>query len=143
MFIQLKRSEQVYMRIQQLLFIVLILVGLAGCSSSRTAGSAGNASKATSPSSRSAGGEAGSGSALNAGNTSTKKGNGKAFQRTHADLVKEAEERQEANAKRRQKEAKMAEDPQYSDPSYFGHKKKPKKRPVGKRKMCKECGIVH
>ena len=33
--------------------------------------------------------------------------------------------------------------PQYSDPTYFGHKKKPKKRSLKKRKMCKECGIVH
>jgi len=49
----------------------------------------------------------------------------------------------EANAKRRKKMAKEMEKPQYSDPMYFGHKKKPKKRPVGKRKLCKECGIVH
>ncbi len=48
-----------------------------------------------------------------------------------------------ANAKRRKKEAKEMKKPQYSNPLYFGHKKKPKKRPVGKRKMCKECGIVH
>jgi len=33
--------------------------------------------------------------------------------------------------------------PQYSDPSYFGHKKKPKRRPPGKTKYCKECGIRH
>jgi len=33
--------------------------------------------------------------------------------------------------------------PQYSDPTYFGHKKKPKKRPPGKKKFCKECGIYH
>lgn len=63
--------------------------------------------------------------------------------KTHDDLVQEFEDRVEANAKRRKKEAKLAEKPQYSDPSYFGHKKKPKKRPVGKRKFCKECGIVH
>lgn len=63
--------------------------------------------------------------------------------KTHADLVREFEERMEANAERYEKEAKLAEKPQYSDFSYFGHKKKPKKRPVGKRKFCKECGIVH
>jgi hypothetical protein len=56
---------------------------------------------------------------------------------------KEFEERMEANAKRYKKEAKLAEKPQYSDPSYFGHKKKPKKRPLKRRKLCKECGIVH
>ena len=31
----------------------------------------------------------------------------------------------------------------YNDPSYFGHKRKPKRRPIGKKKLCKECGIVH
>ena len=45
--------------------------------------------------------------------------------------------------KEKAKEAKLAEKPQYSDPLYFGHKKPPKKRPVGKRKFCKECGLVH
>ncbi|WP_237390304.1 hypothetical protein [Fulvivirga sediminis] len=49
----------------------------------------------------------------------------------------------EANAKRNKKMAKEMKKPQYSDPSYFGHKKKPKKRKPGKRKLCKECGIVH
>ena len=33
--------------------------------------------------------------------------------------------------------------PQYTDPSYFGHKKKPKKRKNGKKKFCKECGLWH
>lgn len=132
------------MKLKQILFFSMLVVGLAGCSSARNSGTASSASsKGTAPSSRSTGNDASSGSIFSTGSSSTKKGNSKAFQRTHADLVKEAEERQEANAKRRMKEAKMAEDPQYSDPSYFGHKKKPKKRPVGKRKLCKECGIVH
>lgn len=132
------------MKIQKVLFFIMLVVGLAGCSSSRNAGSANSAAnKGTNPSSRSTGGDTGTGSALNAGSGSTKKGNSKVMKRTHADLVDEANARQEANVKRRKKEAKMAEDPQYSDPSYFGHKKKPKKRPVGKRKLCKECGIVH
>ena len=39
--------------------------------------------------------------------------------------------------------AKEMEKPQYSDPTYFGHKKPPKKRPVGKKKFCKECGMSH
>ncbi len=39
-------------------------------------------------------------------------------------------------------ERKM-EKPQYSDPSYFGHKRKPKKRANGKKKFCKECGLTH
>jgi hypothetical protein len=62
---------------------------------------------------------------------------------SHEEKVREFEERMEANAKRDAKKAKEMQKPQYSDPSYFGHKKKPKKRPVGKRKFCKECGIVH
>lgn len=74
---------------------------------------------------------------------SSRKSKKRSNYKTQADLVKEYEERMEANAKRYKKEAKMAEKPQYSDPSYFGHKKKPKKRPVGKRKFCKECQIVH
>ncbi len=35
------------------------------------------------------------------------------------------------------------EDPSFGDAMYFGHKKKPKKNPPGKRKLCKECGMVH
>jgi hypothetical protein len=58
-------------------------------------------------------------------------------------LVREYHERMEANKKKYKKMAKEMEKPQYSDPLYFGHKKKPKKRPVGKRKFCQECGIVH
>lgn len=94
------------------------------------------------PSSRSAGTEAGGASAM-AEKRSSRKSKKKSNYKTQADLVKEYEERMEANAKRYKKEAKLAEKPQYSDPIYFGHKKKPKKRPVGKRKFCKECQIVH
>ncbi len=56
---------------------------------------------------------------------------------------KEFDKRMVANAKRYKKEARISKKPQYSDPSYFGHKRKPKKRPVGRRKLCKECLIVH
>ncbi len=45
--------------------------------------------------------------------------------------------------KTRRKNEKISEKPQYSDPSYFGHKRPPKKRPPGKMKFCKECGIRH
>ncbi|MEM1135993.1 MAG: hypothetical protein AAGI07_09145 [Bacteroidota bacterium] len=41
------------------------------------------------------------------------------------------------------KEESMKTDPRYTDHLYFGHKKPPKKRPVGKQKLCKECGIRH
>lgn len=57
--------------------------------------------------------------------------------------VKEARERQKQNAKRDKKIEKKMDHPMYSDFSYFGHKKKPKIRPVGKKKFCKECGISH
>ncbi|MEL6556797.1 MAG: hypothetical protein AAFQ94_01350 [Bacteroidota bacterium] len=51
--------------------------------------------------------------------------------------------RMKDNKKRNKKEARLALKPQYSDPSYFGHRRKPKKRPPGKKKFCKECHIVH
>ena len=57
--------------------------------------------------------------------------------------VKEYDKRMEANAKKYAKMAKEMEKPQYSDPTYFGHKKKPKKRPPGKKKFCKQCQLVH
>ena len=55
----------------------------------------------------------------------------------------EYQERMKQNAKRYRKEARNLSKPQYTDPSYFGHKRKPKKRKPGKRKLCKECKIVH
>ena len=58
-------------------------------------------------------------------------------------LVVEYQKRMKANVKKRDAIARQMEKPQYSDPLYFGHKRKPKKRPVGKRKFCKECEIVH
>jgi len=56
---------------------------------------------------------------------------------------KEYYERVEAFAKAQRKNEKMLMRPQYSDPSYFGHKRPPKKRPANKMKFCKECGIRH
>ena|SRR5688500_18893913 len=56
---------------------------------------------------------------------------------------KEYYDRVEAFAKTRRKNEKMLMTPQYSDPSYFGHKRPPKKRPPHKMKFCKECGIRH
>ena len=58
-------------------------------------------------------------------------------------LIVEYEKRMKANAKKYEVMARKMKKPQYSDPSYFGHKRKPKKRAVGKRKFCKECEIVH
>ena len=58
-------------------------------------------------------------------------------------LVGEYEDRMEANVKKRNELAKEYSKPQYSDPSYFGHKKKPKKRLNGKKRKCKECHMWH
>lgn len=55
----------------------------------------------------------------------------------------EHEARMKAVVKSHRKAEKEAMKPQYSDPSYFGHKRKPKKRPPGKMKFCKECEIRH
>ena len=75
-----------------------------------------------------------------------KKGKGKKKNAIFQSMDEAREEfwdRQEKIAKERRKRAKKMEKPQYSDPSYFGHKRKPKIRPLHKRKLCKECGIVH
>ncbi len=45
--------------------------------------------------------------------------------------------------KENKKNAKLMQKPQYSNPMYFGHKRPPKKRPPGKQKVCKECGMKH
>ena len=52
-------------------------------------------------------------------------------------------DRMEELEKANRKNEKMMAKPQYSDPSYFGHKRPPKKRPPGKMKFCKECKIRH
>ena len=57
--------------------------------------------------------------------------------------IEEYEKRMVQNAKRNEKMAKEMKKPQYSDPTYFGHKKKPKKRKAGKKKFCKECQMYH
>lgn len=53
------------------------------------------------------------------------------------------EERMKAVAKQKEKEAKMAEKPEYSDKLYFGHKRPPKRRKPGKKKYCKICEFAH
>jgi hypothetical protein len=65
------------------------------------------------------------------------------YTKYYESLVVEYQKRMKANVKKREVIARKMEKPQYSDPMYFGHKRKPKKRPVGKRKFCKECRIVH
>ncbi len=51
--------------------------------------------------------------------------------------------RVEKAAKEKQKLLKKLAAPQYANPLYFGHKKKPKKNPPYKMRYCKECGIRH
>lgn len=58
-------------------------------------------------------------------------------------LVVEYQERMSQNAKDAKKKARKMKKPQYSDPTYFGHKRKPKKRSPDKMKFCEECGIRH
>ncbi|MCP4460210.1 MAG: hypothetical protein GY816_19630 [Cytophagales bacterium] len=55
----------------------------------------------------------------------------------------EFEKRMKAVAKEKSKEARIASKPQYSNKSYFGHKREPKKRAVGKKKYCKICEFAH
>lgn len=44
---------------------------------------------------------------------------------------------------KREKKKSLGEATDYMKPPYFGHKKPPKIRPIGKRKYCKICGIRH
>ena len=67
----------------------------------------------------------------------------KASRKTTYDQQQEYYERVAAVAKSREKTARIMEKPQYSDPTYFGHKRKPKRRPPHKMRLCKECGIRH
>lgn len=73
----------------------------------------------------------------------TKKGTAKSYEDYLASLRKEREKRIVKTAKMDRKMAREMDKPKYSDPSYFGHKRKPKKRGRKKRKLCKECHIVH
>ena len=59
------------------------------------------------------------------------------------ELREDFEKRMKAVAKQKQVEARLAEKPQYSNKLYFGHKRKPKKRKLGKKKYCKICEFAH
>lgn len=61
---------------------------------------------------------------------------------TH-NAMDEHEDRMKAVVKDHRRAEKEMLKPQYSDPSYFGHKRKPKKHKPGKMKFCKECEIRH
>lgn len=73
-----------------------------------------------------------------------KKGNTKSKGRKATyNAMDEHEARMKAVVKDHRRAEKEMLKPQYADKSYFGHKRKPKKRPPGKMKFCKECEIRH
>ncbi len=51
--------------------------------------------------------------------------------------------RVEMAARDKQRTLRKLSKPQYSNPAYFGHKRKPKKRPPHKMRYCNECHIRH
>lgn len=67
----------------------------------------------------------------------------KKFKGVTHNAQKEYEERMDARAKTYRKNERMLMTPQYSNPAYFGHKHKPKRRSPNRMKFCKECGIRH
>lgn len=69
----------------------------------------------------------------------------KKFGRTY-EARDEFNDRIEKNWKEREKREKNVSGrrkPDKSQPPYFGHRRQPKIRPEGKRKVCKVCGIKH
>ncbi len=59
------------------------------------------------------------------------------------ELIREYNQRVRKSVKQYKREQKMMTKPRYSNPLYYGHKRPPKIRKVGKRKFCKTCEIVH
>ena len=67
----------------------------------------------------------------------------KAWEKELKRMEKERKKSRKAFLKRTRKEARLKKKPQYSNPTYLGHKRKPKKHKPGKMKFCKECGMKH
>lgn len=65
------------------------------------------------------------------------------FQKNNQTEVEQFRTDMKQVSKKRRKAERLADKPQYKDPTYFGHKKPPVKRPAGKQKFCKECGMKH
>ncbi|HAA16288.1 MAG TPA: hypothetical protein DCE41_33130 [Cytophagales bacterium] len=65
------------------------------------------------------------------------------FYRTEEEMWEEHEDNLRRVERKYRRIARLKRKPQYSNPEYYGHRRKPKIRPVGKRRFCKECGIVH
>jgi hypothetical protein len=51
--------------------------------------------------------------------------------------------RVEKVAKEKQRMLRKMDEPQFTNPLYFGHKRPPKRHEVHKMRYCKECGIRH
>jgi hypothetical protein len=51
--------------------------------------------------------------------------------------------RVEKVAKEKQRMLRKMDEPQYTNPLYYGHKRPPKRHEVHKMRYCKECGIRH
>ncbi len=51
--------------------------------------------------------------------------------------------RVEKVAKEKQRIMRKMDEPQYTNPLYYGHKRQPKRHEVHKMRYCKECGIRH
>ena len=51
--------------------------------------------------------------------------------------------RVEKVAKEKQRIMRKMDEPQYTNPLYFGHKRPPKRHDVHQMRYCKECGIRH
>jgi hypothetical protein len=51
--------------------------------------------------------------------------------------------RVEQVAKEKQRMLRKMDEPQYTNPLYFGHKRPPKRHEAHKMRYCKECGIRH
>jgi len=51
--------------------------------------------------------------------------------------------RVEKVAKEKQRIMRKMDEPQYTNPLYFGHKRPPKRHEPHKMRYCKECGIRH
>jgi hypothetical protein len=59
------------------------------------------------------------------------------------EVRKDFEKRMKALNRQKAKEARQSRRPQHSNTFYFGHKRKPKKRPPGKKKYCRICRFEH
>ncbi|MFC2125807.1 hypothetical protein ACFLU5_13445, partial [Bacteroidota bacterium] len=76
---------------------------------------------------------------IKATNKEAKKNKSKnSIDKSYDKKIEEYEERLEANSKKYKKISKEMNKPQFNDPTYFGHKRPPRKRPPGKKKFCKQ-----